>query len=153
MQLDLTMTESKLRTLKEKLQHIKTVTLIKAMQETKMYGENGDFSENAEYQIAKGRLRGLLRQMDELNYQINHATIIQTTTDTNTVQIGHTVTLQTPVGEKQFQILGSTETNPNGGVISFKSPLGEALLGQPVGSTVTVKAGERTIEYKIIAIS
>ncbi len=148
MQLDLTMTQAKLDALKSKLEHLKTVNLPKAIKETQHYGENGDFSENAEYQIAKGRLRSLNRQIEKLNYDINHATVITTNTDISTVQIGHTVRLQTPAGEQTFQILGSAESNPTAGVISFKSPLGEALLGKAIADTITV----RNAQYRILEI-
>jgi transcription elongation GreA/GreB family factor len=145
MQLDLTMTQAKLDALKSKLEHLKTVNFPKAIKETQQYGENGDFSENAEYQIAKGRLRSLNRQIEKLNYDINHATVIAATTDTAIVQIGHTVRLQTPAGEQTFQILGSTETNPTAGVISFKSPLGAALLGKAIHDTIMVRNSSYTI--------
>lgn len=153
MQLDLTMTPAKLEALKHKLHHLKTVNLPKAIKETQQYGENGDFSENAEYQIAKGRLRSLNRQIEKLNYDINHATVIQPVTNTDTVQVGHFVTISTPAGENTFQILGSTETNPNAGVISFKSPLGAALLNHKINDEVVVQTGSRQLSYRILKIA
>lgn len=151
---DLRMTQEKLNSLKEKLQYIQEIALPKAVKETRQYGENGDFSENAEYQIAKGRLRGLLRAQDELNYQINNAEVVKPTTNTDTVQIGHEVTTAV-VGQdlqKTFTILGSSETNPAKGIISYTSPLGAALVGHSVGDVVTVHMADRDVQYEIIAI-
>ena len=150
-QFDPTMTAEKLQALKDKLDKVKAA-LPQAIQETQQYGENGDFSENAEYQIAKGRLRGLNRTVTELLYQINRAVLIPTATDTTTVQLGHTVTIATAGTEKTFTILGPVETNPAAGIVSHRSPLGAALLRHKVGDTVTVKAGNREIEYIIVKI-
>ena len=151
-QFDHVMTAKKLQAMKDKLTQLKSTTLPQAMRDTQRYGENGDFSENAEYQIAKGRLRGLNKLADELQYQINHATIIAPVTDSATVQIGHTVTITTGATQSNFTILGSTESNPSAGVISYSSPLGVALLGHAVGETVTMQAGDRKIDYTIVAI-
>lgn len=147
------MTQKKLNQLKSKLGHIRTVSLPRAQRETRQHGENGDFSENAEYQIAKGRLRGLLRAVDELNYQINNAIVIDPAGQNDTVHIGHTVTLETGGHEFRFTILGPTEANPAAGIISYKSPIGEVLLNHRVGDTVRVETGDRTVEYAIKKIA
>lgn len=151
MQLDLTMTQAQLDLMKAKLIRVKQ-SLPKAIRETQQYGENGDFSENAEYQIAKGKLRGLNRQVEKLQYEINRAIIIQPTTNTDTVQIGHSVTINTPTGDRTFKILGSTETNPSAGIISYQSPLGAVLLGHQVGDIVTMNINNRQANYTILAI-
>jgi transcription elongation factor GreA len=147
------MTQEQCDALKSKLKHIKEVSLLRAIKETNEYRANGDFSENAEYQIAKGRLRGLLRAVDELQYQITHAQIIQAPSDTATVQIGHTVTVRIGSSELQLQILGSTQANPAAGIISYQSPVGAALLGRMVGDRVTVATSDRTVLYEILAIA
>lgn len=147
-QFDLRMTTAKLTALKKKLTRLKAA-LPKAIQETQHYGENGDFSENAEYQIAKNRLRNLNRSIAELEYLINHAEVISVPIDVRTVQIGHTVTLTTDQGEQVFQILGSSETNPSAGIISYQSPLGAGLLGHAVNDTITLTVVGRAKRFTI----
>ncbi len=115
------------------------------------YAANGDFSENAEYQIAKGKLRGLNQRIIELEEQINKAVIIEHT-NTGEVAIGSTVTLAVGDKQKTYQILGSSETNPEKGIISYQSPLGEALMGKKEGEEVAVQIGARKVSYGIIAI-
>ncbi|MFH1536936.1 MAG: GreA/GreB family elongation factor, partial [Patescibacteria group bacterium] len=61
---------------------------------------------------------------------------------------GHKVTLSIGGAEKIFEILGPTETNPEAGIISYKSPLGEALMGKSLGDKVEI----RDVEYKILKI-
>jgi len=146
------MTQKKYDALRDKLAHIKTVTLPKAIKETSTYRENGDFSENAEYQIAKGRLRGLLRTVDELQHQITHAQIIAPNHKTDTVDIGSTVTILSGNTTQRFQILGSTEANPMAGIISYQSPLGAALMGHHVGDQVIMEVGTTKKEFTITAI-
>ena len=146
------MTQDKFDAFKEKLARVKD-QLPQAIKDTRRYAENGDFSENAEYQIAKGRLRGLNRAVDELQHQITHAVIIQPTKETSTVAVGHTVTITGSGVERRFQILGSSETNPMRGIISYQSPLGSALLGHAVGDIITVDMGQTTMQYTIVSIA
>lgn len=148
---DPNMTAEKFAALKSKLEHVKKI-LPQAIRETQQYGENGDFSENAEYQIAKGRLRGLNKSKDELEYQINHAIIIATPTDSATVQTGHTVTLSMNGKNQTFRILGSTEANPAAGIISNQSPLGALLLGHQIGDTVTMHVADKDSTFEILSI-
>jgi transcription elongation factor GreA len=111
--------------------------------------ELGDFSENVEYQLAKGRLRWINDRILKLEREINDAEIIAPNKKTDTAQVGHTVTVECAGTTKTFQILGSSETRPEEGIISHTSPIGLALMGKRVGDVVKVKIGERQIEYKI----
>lgn len=151
-QFDPYMTEEKFQAMQEKIVHIKRDLLPQAKKDTQQYAENGDFSENADYQIAKARLRGLNKTVDELQYQISNAILIKKPQGTTTVQVGHTVIISTGGTNRTFTILGPTEANPNAGIISFKSPLGEALLGHHVGEIATINAGKKKVEYKILEI-
>ena len=112
----------------------------------------GDFSENVEYQLAKGRLRGINQRILELEYQVDHAVIIEPSAS-GTVEIGSTVTVEVKGEEKIYQILGSSETDPAKGIISHTSPIGAALLGRKAGESVEVVVAKRNVQYKILAIA
>ncbi len=114
--------------------------------------QNGDFSENAEYQQAKGKLRGINHSILKLEHQIDHAVLIKKG-GADKVSIGHTVTVAIGPAERTYQILGSAETNPDKGIISYTSPIGAALIGRSVGDTVEVALADRKISYKILKIS
>lgn len=120
-----------------------------AAAEVSRLAQLGDFSENAEYQMAKGRLRGMNDAIDRLQHQIDHAEIIEQNDDPDVVQIGSTVVVEHGGTQRTFHILGSSETDPSRGIISHASPIGAALLGHAVGDDVEV----RTAVYKIIAIT
>ncbi|MDD4902290.1 MAG: GreA/GreB family elongation factor [Patescibacteria group bacterium] len=120
--------------------------------EVKRLAAMGDFSENAAYQIAKGRLRGLNQAMLDTEDQLARAEIIEPNKNKTVVGLGSLVTVESSKKKKTFQILGSTETDPAAGIISASSPLGSALLGKRIGETISVKLANKTVEYKIVKI-
>lgn len=113
--------------------------------------QNGDFSENAEYQMAKGKLRGMNDEIDRLQFQINRAEIIASS-GADSVSIGHTVTVAVGAATRTYHILGSSETDPSRGVISYASPMGAALLGKKIGDDVEIILAGKKILYKILEI-
>jgi len=123
-----------------------------AMQEVNRLAQTGDFSENYPYQMAKGRLRGINQRIFELEDAIKKAKIIEPSQNTNVVQIGHTITLEMDNKKKIYQILGSTESKPTEGKISYLSPLGAQLLGRQVGEIITLKLADKRVDYKITKI-
>lgn len=145
-------TKGKFDELKKELEKLKKAKP-NAAAETARLADLGDFSENAGYQFAKGRLRGINRRILELENQLDHAQIIETNKQTNTAALGHFVTVEVNGRQKIFQILGSAETDPTAGIISQHSPLGCALIGHAVGDKVKVKSGNKEIEYQILKIS
>ncbi|MDD5527602.1 MAG: GreA/GreB family elongation factor [Patescibacteria group bacterium] len=145
------MTEAKYRVLSADLERMKRVRPPLAA-EVKRLALMGDFSENAAYQIAKGRLRGLNQAMLDVADQLARAEIIEPNKNKTVAGLGSFVTIKSAGGKKTFQILGSTETNPSAGIISSSSPLGTALLGRRTGETIAVKLTNKTVEYKIISI-
>ncbi len=146
------LTEGKLIELKNKLDRLKNISKPRAIEEVKRLAELGDFSENVEYQIAKGRLRGINDSITKIENQLKHAVIITPQKQIDTVQLGHKVTVESNGKEKTYQILGSSETNPHKGIISYNSPIGTALIGHKVGEIIKIKVGDKEIAYKIILV-
>lgn len=148
---DYLLTEGKFGELKNKLDRLKNISRPQAAAEVSRLAEMGDFSENAEYQLAKGRLRGINNAILKLENQLNNAVIISPK-QTGAVQAGNTVTVESGGKQKTYLILGSSETNPREGIISRNSPIGSALVGRGAGETVKVKLANKEVEYKIIKI-
>ena len=144
------LTQAKVDELNAQLEKIIKHTRPQAIKDVKRYAENGDFSENAEYQIAKGRLRGLNLVIDKIKDQLKDVKLIKPSKACKAIEIGHRVTIEFSGKEICFQILGPAETNPQAGIISYKSPIGAALLGKKVGATI--KIPDREAEYKILKI-
>ena len=144
------MTAAKLNELKTELEKLKKYLQPPAAAEVARLAQLGDFSENAEYQLAKGRLRGINSAIFRLEKEINNAVIIVVEKQTGIVKVGCKVKVEYDGKQKIFQILGSAETDPSRGIISYHSPIGMALVGHKIGETIKVELADREIEYKIV---
>jgi len=113
----------------------------------------GDFSENAAYQMAKGRLRSLNQRIFDLEEQLKLAIIIKPSLNKNQVQLGDKVTVKMAGRQKTYLILGSSEINVKNNIISHNSPIGSALMGKKVGDTVKIQLANNEVEFKIIKIA
>lgn len=149
---DLHVTEEKLDRMKRELERLIATERGVAAAEVVRTGEMGDFSENAGYQWAKQNLRRINGRILMLTERIAHAVPIVHDAASTTVKIGSTVTMS--VGDKRYvyEILGSQESNPARGKISYRSPMGNALLGARVGDDVDVMIGDRTVTYRVEVI-
>lgn len=145
------LTEEKFNEMKIKLAGLKK-TLPAAAMEVKRLSEMGDFSENAAYQMAKARLRGINDNILQTEERLKHAMIIKPNKNTETLQIGHNVTIDIAGKPITYLILGSSEADPAKGVISHHSPLGSVLMGHKAGDMVKVKLKGKEIECRIMKI-
>lgn len=146
------LTEAKFIELKNKLERLKKISHPKAVDEVKRLAEMGDFSDNAAYSMAKGRLRGINQRVLEIEDHLKRSLIITPVKNSQTVQLGHNVTIETNGKQKTYLLLGSAETNPAKGIISHNSPIGSALIGHRVGDIIKIKTLNKEVDYKIIRI-
>ncbi|MCX6740689.1 MAG: GreA/GreB family elongation factor [Candidatus Parcubacteria bacterium] len=145
-------TAQKAAELKKELERLIKIVRPRLSEEVAEHAKLGDFSENAAYQIAKGKLRGINHRIMVLEDMLNNAEIIDQSATGNCVRIGSKVTVQINGAKKIFQILGSQETDPSRGIISYLSPIGFALLGHKVNDEVKIEINDRIVIYKIIEI-
>jgi transcription elongation factor GreA len=115
--------------------------------------EHGDLSENAEYEDAKNEQAFVEGRIQTLEALIKNATIIDEHHSTDHVQIGSTVSVESPDGAESFTIVGSAEAKPTEGRISNESPVGRALLGKRKGEKVLVRVPAGDFTYKIVKIT
>ena len=137
--------------LEEKLEYYKTVRRPEISAKIGIAREYGDLSENAEYDAAKEEQAQLEAEILEIEDKLRNAVIInKSKLSTDKVSIGCTVKIYDVDfdEEVEYQIIGSTESNPLKGLISNESPVGRALIGKKVGDTVVVEtpAGPSTIK-------
>lgn len=151
---DPNITKKKFDELTQELINLKKYKQPKAQEEVERLALMGDFSENAAYQIAKGKLRGINGRIFELETYLKKINIINTEEQNDIVCIGSTVSLKVN-NEKiiTYTILGSSETDPAHGIISHNSALGSALLGKKLNETIQLNIGEKTFFYTIISIT
>lgn len=134
------MTPEGFRKLRAELEYLGTVERPRVVQGVADAAAEGDRSENAEYIYGKKRLREIDRRMRWLRKVLEAAEVIDPAIDRgDTVFFGATVVLESDDGETfTYQIVGEHETDAASGRISYRSPVGAALLRRRVDDEVTV---------------
>jgi len=151
------LTKDKRDEIKKQYEHLINVdrpAVIKAIQEAR---EQGDLSENADYDAAKNRQAEIEAKIQELEHILNHAEIIddKSSKKFNVVKVGTTVELVDLSNDEvvECSIVGEVEADPSQGKISNVCPLALAILGHSVDDIVEIKGIEKPYKAKITKIS
>jgi transcription elongation factor GreA len=114
----------------------------------------GDLSENADYHKAKEDQAFLEGKIQEFEYILKNAEIIDDTViDRETVQVGVHVTIQEEdFPPETYFLVGAKEADPRNGRISHESPIGKALIGKRVGEEAEAVTPNGSIRFKILHI-
>lgn len=126
--------------------------IIQAIKEAR---EQGDLSENADYDAARDEQAKVEARIQELEYMIEHAVIIDEAPK-DVVGIGTTVTISyidDDDDEDEYKIVGSLEADPFENKVSDESPIGKALVGSKVGDIVSVPSPNGNYDVKIVKIA
>lgn len=137
------------------LENLKVVRRKEVAQKLKEAREQGDLSENAEYDAAKDEQRDIEAQIVELENILKNAEIIQDNDKSkDKIKMESVVKLHDVEYDEdiEYTIVGSSEADSLNNKISNESPLGAALIGKKVGDTVKIEAPVGEIEYKIISV-
>lgn len=146
-------TSEGLKKMQEELEALKANRLVIAARigEAK---EQGDLSENAEYQAVRDEQSLIESRIIELEDQIKSATLIKHH-ESEEVRVGSTVVVEINKDKnnlKTFYIVGVNEADPSVGKISNESPVAQALLNHVVGDEVQAKTPAGNVNYKIISV-
>ena len=131
-----------LKKLEDELQDLKVVKRKEVADKIKEAREQGDLSENAEYDAAKDEQRDIEARIEEIEKILKNAeVVVEEDVELDKISIGCSVRIYDLEFEEEleYKIVGSTEANSLKGKISNESPVGKALLGKKVGDTVTVE--------------
>ena len=138
------------------LQDLKVVRRKEIADKIKEAREQGDLSENAEYDAAKDEQRDIEARIEYLEELLKNAEVyVEDEATLDAVSIGTTVDLLDLEfnEEVEFKIVGSTEADSLQGLISNEAPVGKALLGKKVGDIVTVETQMGEVRYKVLNIT
>lgn len=125
----------------------------KAVEDLRAAREMGDLSENFAYSEAKARLARIDGRIFGIAERLKFAvTIEEGVGASGRVRIGATAVIETGGKRKEYLILGSQESDPSRGKISYHSPLGAALMGKKAGETATVTANGKTTDYLVVEV-
>lgn len=146
-----TMTAAGKAELEAELEQLKTEGRIDIAEKLKVARSYGDLSENSEYDEAKSEQAKIEARIQELEYQLENAVIIDSVAGDH-VSMGSKVTVVRDGNEYVYEIVGFSQSDPSNGKISDESPVGKALIGASIGEKVTVEAPIGMLEFEIKAI-
>ena len=135
------------------LENLKNVERPRVLQELVDARAQGDLSENAEYHAAKERLASIDNiEMPKLQDQLARAQVIAFDANSDTIKFGATITAKNLKTKREivYQLVSREEADALNGKISFKSPIGAALMGKKRGDTVEVVTPKGKNQFEII---
>ena len=144
-----------LKALEDELQDLKVVRRKEVSQKIKEAREQGDLSENAEYDAAKDEQRDIEARIEEIEKILKNAEVfVEEEVDLDKINIGYKVRILDVEENEElvYKMVGSTEANSLKGKISNESPVGKALIGAKKGDTVEVETQVGILKYKILEI-
>lgn len=144
-----------LRLLEEEIQDLKVNKRKEVAQKIKEAREQGDLSENAEYDAAKDEQREIEARIEEIDKILKNAeVVVEDEVEVDVINIGCKVKIIDLEynDEMEYKIVGSTEANSLKGKISNESPVGKALIGARIGDIVNVETHSGVLQYKILEI-
>ena len=149
------LTYAGLKSLEDELHDLKVVKRKEVAEKIKEAREQGDLSENAEYDAAKDEQRDIEARIEEIEKILKNAeVVVEDEVDLDKINVGCKVKVHDYEFEEdiELKIVGSTEANSLQGKISNESPVGKALLGREVGDEVVVETQAGDITYKVLKI-
>ena len=150
------LTYAGLKKYEEELSDLKVYKRKEVAQKIKEAREQGDLSENAEYDAAKEEQLDIELRIEELENLLRNAeVVVEDEVELDKISVGCMVKVYDIEYEEEleFRIVGSTEANSLQNRISNESPVGKALLGRRVGETVVVETQAGDIADRVLEIS
>ncbi len=149
------MTYEGLKALETELEDLKVNKRKEISEKIKEAREQGDLSENAEYDAAKDEQRDIEARIEQLENILKNAEVVdEGEFKGGKINIGCKVTVLDMEFDDtmEYKIVGSTEANVLKGLISNESPLGQAMIGHKKNEIIEIETPEGTIKYKIVKV-
>ncbi|MCC6553544.1 MAG: transcription elongation factor GreB [Polyangiaceae bacterium] len=142
------------RKLSEELARLRSVERPRVVQEVADAAAQGDRSENAEYIYGKKKLREIDRRMRYLTKRLEKAVLVDPARQQgDKIFFGATVEVEEESGARRvFQIVGEDETDGAASKISWRSPVGRALLGKRAGDVIVVRRPAGEVEIEVLSV-
>ena len=149
------MTYEGLKKLEDELQDLKVNRRKEVAQKIKEAREQGDLSENAEYDAAKDEQRDIEARIEEIEKILKNAEVADDEFGAGVINLGSTVTVYDCEFDEEivFKLVGSTEAKSLENKISNEAPLGKALIGKVAGDEVEVETPSGIMKYKVINVT
>ena len=144
-----------LKKLEDELQDLKVNQRREIAQKIKEAREQGDLSENAEYDAAKDEQRDIEARIEQIEKILKNAEVVlDEEIDLDKISIGCLVRVLDVEydEEEEYKLVGSSEASSLQNKISNESPVGKALIGAGVGDVVEVETQMGNLKYKVLGI-
>ncbi len=140
--------------LEEELDNLKKVERPNVLEAIKEARALGDLSENAEYSSARERQGKLEARIKEIEYLLEHATIIENSND-GKIKVGSNITIKyvEDEDEEEYSIVGTNEADPFENKISNESPIAIAVMGHKQGDVVAVDSPNGSFDVEILKVA
>ena len=149
------LTYTGLKKYEDELHDLKVNKRQEIAQKIKEAREQGDLSENAEYDAAKDEQRDIEARIEQIEKILKNAeVVVEDEVDLDKISVGCVVKVLDVEydEEEEFKLVGSSEANSLNGKISNESPVGKALIGARVGDTIKVETQAGEMKYKVLGI-
>lgn len=149
------LTYAGLKKLEDEIHDLKVYRRKEVAQKIKEAREQGDLSENAEYDAAKDEQRDIEARIEQIEKILKNAeVVVEDEVDSKKINVGCKVLVHDMEFDEdmELQIVGSTEANSLKGKISNESPVGKALIGAKKNAVVNVELPSGVIQYKVLKI-
>ncbi len=149
-------TQSKQKELQDELKHLIDVERAKVIVQLQQAREQGDLSENADYDAAKGQQFEIEKRISEIQAILENCEIISDVSTTkDVVSLNSFVEIHDLEDDEKMkiQIVSSIEADPDENKISNEAPLARSIMGRKAGETIEVKGIDQNYKVKILKIS
>ena len=150
------MTQAGVDELEEELRELKVNERKRVAQDLKEARDQGDLSENAEYDAAKKHQRKIEDRINELEELLKNVEVVSSENlNGDVVSVGAHVKLMNITRDKEveYSIVGVPEADLFSGKISNESPIGAAVMGAHTGEVVTAETPAGQQKFKVLSIS
>ena len=149
------LTYAGLKKLEDELHDLKVVKRKEVAEKIKEAREQGDLSENAEYDAAKDEQRDIEARIEEIEKILKNAeVVVEDEVDLDKINIGCQVKiLDIEMNQElDYKIVGSTEADILQNKVSNEAPIGRALLGKKIGDVVSVEGINQVNDFRVIDV-
>lgn len=115
---------------------------------------DGDFREDSKYSIALEERSKIENSVDKLNAIIESAKIVIPDFNSDNITFGRSAKVQNIDTEsiQVFTVVGTNESDPKVGKISYASPFGRAMLGLAAGDTFEVVTHKKETSWEVLEV-
>ena len=148
------LTQSDIKKMEEEIEYRKLVVRKNAIRAVQEAREQGDLSENAEYDAAKDEQRDMEARIEEIEKILKNAVVIDEKFEKGVISLGcHVLLEDISLGkEVTYHIVGSTEADILQNKVSNEAPIGRALLGKKIGDVVSVEGINQVNDFRVIDV-